>query len=89
MAKAEAEGANWSADEWKAQVKKAIEAYKPCAVAMNEAAPADMEEVIKKYSDFPGLLKKMTELAGKTENGKVITEEWIQSTMEELGVPHM
>ena len=51
VAKAKAEGANWSADEWKAQFKTALEAYKPFAVAMNEAQPAELEEVTKKYAD--------------------------------------
>ena len=37
VAKAKAEGAKWSTDEWKEQYKKAIEAYKPFAVAMDQA----------------------------------------------------
>lgn len=53
VADAKANGANWSADEWKTQFKKALEAYKPFAVAMNEAQPAQLEEITKQYADFP------------------------------------
>ena len=89
VAKAKAEGANWSADEWKAQFKTALEAYKSFAVAMNEAQPAELEEVTKKYADFPALIKEFASLAKQSEGGKVITDEWIQTTMQELGVPEL
>ena len=52
VADAKANGANWSADEWKTQFKKALEAYKPFAVAMNEAQPAQLEEITKQYADL-------------------------------------
>lgn len=89
VAKAKAEGANWSADEWKAQYKVALESYKTFAVAMNEAQPAEMEEVTKKYADVPSLMKELTNIAKQSEGGKVITDEWIQTTMQELGIPDM
>ena len=89
VAKAKAEGANWSADEWKAQFKTALEAYKPFAVAMNEAQPAELEEVTKKYADFPALIKEFASLAKQAKGGKDITDERIQTTMQELGVPEL
>lgn len=89
VAKAKAEGANWSADEWKEQFKQALEAYKPFAVAMNEAQPAEMEEITKKYADFPSLIKEFASLAKQAEGGKEITDEWIQTTMQEVGVPQL
>ena len=89
VAKAKAEGANWSADEWKAQFKVALEAYKPFAVAMNEAQPAEIEEITKKYADFPALMKELASIAKQAEGGKDITDEWIQTTMQELGVPEL
>lgn len=89
VAKAKAEGANWSADEWKAQFKTALEAYKSFAVAMNEAQPAELEEVTKKYADVPALMKELASLAKQSEGGKVITDEWIQTTMQELGIPEL
>lgn len=89
VAKAKAEGANWSADEWKAQFKVALEAYKPFAVAMNEAQPAELEEITKKYADYPALIKEFASIAKNAEGGKDITDEWIQATMQELGVPKL
>lgn len=89
VAKAKADGANWSADDWKAQFKVALEAYKPFAVAMNEAQPAELEEITKKYADFPSLMRELTSIAGQAEGGKVITDEWIQTTMQELGIPEL
>jgi hypothetical protein len=89
VAKAKAEGANWSADEWKAQFKTALEAYKPFAVAMNEAQPAELEEISKKYADYPALMKELAGIAKQAEGGKDITDEWIQTTMKELGVPEL
>ena len=89
VAKAKAEGANWSADEWKEQFKKAMEAYKPFAVAMNEAQPAELEEISKKYADYPALMKELAGIAKQAEGGKDITDEWIQTTMKELGVPEL
>ena len=84
---AKAEGAKWSTDEWKEQYKKAIEAYKPFAVAMDQAQPADLEKITKDFADFPTLIKEFAATAKQSEGGKAIDEEWIAKTMEELGVP--
>lgn len=89
VAKAKAEGANWSADDWKAQFKVALESYKAFAVAMNEAQPAELEEITKKYADLPTLMEELTNIAKQSEGGKVITDEWIQTTMQELGIPDL
>ena len=89
VADAKANGANWSADEWKTQFKKALEAYKPFAVAMNEAQPAQLEEITKQFADFPTLIKEFAGLAQKADGGKDITDEWIQATMQELGIPQL
>ena len=89
VAKAKAEGANWSADDWKAQFKVALESYKAFAVAMNEAQPAELEEITKKYADLPTLMEELTNIAKQSEGGKVITDEWIQTTMQELGLPDL
>jgi len=82
-----AKGAKWSTDEWKEQYKKAIEAYKPFAVAMDQAQPADLEKITKDFADFPTLIKEFAATAKQSEGGKAIDEEWIAKTMEELGVP--
>ena len=89
VAKAKAEGASWSADEWKAQFKKAMEAYKPYAVAMNEAEPAQFEEITKKFADYPKLIEEFASIAKQSDGGKDISDEWIQATMKELGIPEL
>ena len=89
VAKAKADGANWTADEWKEQYKKAIEAYKPFAVAMNEAQPADLETITKEYADFPSLIKEFAATAKQSKGGSAIDDEWVAKTMEEMGVPHL
>jgi hypothetical protein len=89
VAKAKAEGANWSADEWKAQFKTALESYKTFAVEMNEAQPADLEAITKKYADVPALMEELVSVAQQAEGGKVITDEWIQTTMQEMGIPEL
>lgn len=87
--KAKAEGASWSTDEWKAQYKKVLEAYKPFAVAMNEAQPADLEKMEQQYGQFPALIKEFAAIAKQSEGGKAIDDQWIADTMQEMGVPHL
>ncbi len=89
VAKAKAEGAKWSADEWKEQYKTALKAYKPFAVAMDKAQPADLEGVIKKYADVPSLMEEFAKIAKQAEGGKGISDEWVKTTMEELGIPDL
>ena len=89
VAKAKAEGAKWSADEWKEQYKTALKAYKPFAVAMDKAQPADLEGVIKKYADVPSLMEEFAKIAKQSEGGKGISDEWVKTTMEELGIPDL
>ena len=89
VAKAKAEGAKWSADEWKEQYKAAMNAYKPFAVAMDKAQPADLEGVIKKYADVPSLMEEFAKIAKQAEGGKGISDEWVKTTMEELGIPEI
>lgn len=86
---AKAAGAQWTTDEWKDAYKKALLAYKPFAVAMNEAKPAELENITKQYVDFPALMKEFARIAGESEGGKVIDNEWIEATMQELQIPHL
>lgn len=89
VAKAKAEGANWTTDQWKEQFKKAIEAYKPFAIAMVQAKPDELENITKQFADFPTLIKDFAATARQTEGGKAIDDKWIEQTMEEIGVPHL
>lgn len=102
VAKAKAEGANWSVDEWKEQFKQVMLAIKPMMVEMSDLVknmkddPSKMAEMIKeseniqkKYADLNKLMEEFSEIAEATENGKVVIddEEWGKKMMEELGIP--
>ena len=104
VAKAKAEGANWSVDEWKEAFKSLILAVKPMMVEMYEVTkkveedPAKAAELMKeletiqaKYPNFEKLMDEFSEIAEGTENGKIVIddEEWGKKTMEELGVPKL
>lgn len=87
--KAKTDGANWTTEEWKSQFKAALEAYKPFAVAMNNPQEADLEKIKNEFGDYPALIKEFATIANQSEGGKAIDDEWIQNTMQELGVPHL
>lgn len=102
VAKAKAEGANWSVDEWKEQFKQVMLAIKPMMVEMSDLVknmkddPSKMAEMVteseniqKKYADLSKLMDEFSEIAEATENGKIVIddEEWGKKMMEELGIP--
>ena len=102
VAKAKAEGANWSVDEWKEQFKQVMLAIKPMMVELSEISKQVQEdpsktvelmtkaqEIEKKYPDFNKLMDEFSEIAEATANGKVVIddEEWGKKMMEELGIP--
>ena len=102
VAKAKAEGANWSVDEWKDLFRQALVAYKPMALAVDElmkkmgtseAEGIDIEAEGKKieaqYPDYDKLIRELNEVASQTANGKAVIDdqEWIDKLMEEMGVP--
>ena len=104
VAKAKAEGANWSVDEWKAQVKEFLLAIKPVMLEMEsvskrmESEPDKIQEIMgelkgleEKYSGFSNLVDEFTQIATSTANGKTVIddEEWLENLREELGVPEM
>ncbi|MBR5084721.1 MAG: hypothetical protein IKX33_08980 [Prevotella sp.] len=89
--KAKTEGANWSVDEWKAQIKSALTAAKPmmeeikALQAEAENAGEDVSkaaEIAGKLADFmkknEGEMNALEELMGaceKSENGKKLMED--------------
>ncbi len=102
VAKAKAEGANWSVDEWKEAFKSFALAIKPMMVKLSEvmkkmeADPskaaglaADIENIQKEFPDVDKLMDEFTKFAESTENGKKVIddEEWGKKMLEELGVP--
>ena len=104
MAKAKAEGANWTVDEWKEQFKAMALATKPIMLKMAEALEmfekdstkgAELQEAMEKikadYPDFEKLAKEFDTIAEGTENGKIVAndEVWGKNMMEELGIPDL
>lgn len=102
VAKAKAEGAKWSVDEWKAATKDMLIALKPMMLKINEAfeklaaAPAatDMKEFEALEKEFAPMTKLMEEFettAKASENGKKVMEDkaWEKSIKEELGIPEL
>jgi hypothetical protein len=102
VAKAKAEGANWSVDEWKDIIRKGLVAYKPMAVAVDELMKkvgtseaegidfdAEGDKIEEQYPGYEKLIRELGEVASQTANGKTVMDdqEWIDKTMEELGVP--
>ena len=91
IAKAKAEGADWTVDQWKEQFKNVMLAVKPMMVAMSEinkkmeAAGEDagkMAEVMKEVADvqtkFGDLEKQMgefSEICEGFENGKAVLDD--------------
>lgn len=101
IAKAKADGANWSVDDWKAQFKAAMVACKPMLVQLKEiqdkiqADPSKAKEIMKdakdleaQYTKLGSLMEEFSEVAEKTENGKKASEDeaFQKSVMEELGL---
>ena len=91
VAKAKAEGANWSVDEWKAQFRNVASAIKPMAVDMDafvkkymngdvkDLKTEDLEKEGKaleeKYADLNKLLDEFNAIAEGTVNGKAVADD--------------
>ena len=101
VAKAKAEGANWSVDEWKAQFKAAIVAVKPALIKLKEIQdkiqtdPSEAEEIMKdaqyleaKYEKIGNLMEELGSIAEQSENGKIVSDddEFTNQILEELGL---
>ena len=91
VAKAKAEGANWSVDEWKAQFRNVAIAIKPMALDMDafvkkymngdvkDLKTEDLEKEGKaleeKYADLNKLLDEFNAIAEGTVNGKAVVDD--------------
>ena len=91
VAKAKAEGANWTVDQWKEQFKSVMLTIKPMMVAMSEingkmeAAGEDagkMAEVMKevadvqaKFGDIEKQMDEFTKIAEGFDNGKAVIDD--------------
>ena len=102
VAKAKAEGANWSIDEWKANTKDMMIALKPMLlkiaslVEKMEMEPDRKDEILEEmkriqmeYEPFEKLMNDFEKYAKSTENGKTVfdDEEWGNALKKELGLP--
>ncbi len=102
VAKAKAEGANWTADEWKANMKSALAILAPTLkefAEMTEKVKADpskamelVAEMEKKQVEFEPIKKMIDELdsiAGASDIGKAVMEDtvWTNQVKKELGIP--
>lgn len=102
VAKAKAEGANWSVDQWKSATKDMMTVLKPALlkiasmVEKMEKDPdkiveimAEMESLKKDYEPYEALMNEFEAAAKATENGKAVMDDeaWGDELKKELGLP--
>ena len=102
VAKAKAEGANWSVDQWKDASKSVMINIAPMLKAILEMTEkmeknpdnvvsilAEMEKKQKEFEGLETLLNEFEQLAEATENGKKVMydEAWEKEIKAELGLP--
>ena len=102
IAKAKAEGANWSVDEWKANSKDMMIAMKPALmkiaelVGKMEKEPDKVADIMKEMEGLKGeyeplekLMNEFEEIANSTVNGKTVMDDeaWGDAMKKELGLP--
>ena len=102
VAKAKAEGGNWSVDEWKSATRDMMTALQPVLsklgdlLAQIEKDPAaavnamtQVQELENEFKPMEGLLNQFEEIARSTKNGKIVMddEEWGKELKKELGLP--
>ena len=103
VAKAKTDGAKWTVDQWKLVFKDFALIYKPLAIKM-ESLIKQMQDTTKildamkelkkyegEYKVFDKSFKEFTEAAQASANGKkmIQDEQWVQKTMDELGIPDL
>ena len=102
VAKARANGALWTVDEWKLQTKNIFVVMTPFFKQMGDmqkmaeenpdnvaAAMASVAQLEQEMEPYEKLLEEFGTLAQATEAGKVVMEddEWAEQMMRELGIP--
>ncbi|MBR6182411.1 MAG: hypothetical protein IKQ77_14535 [Prevotella sp.] len=104
LAKAKAEGAKWSVDEWKSAYKELLLTGKPIVVELQNIVddlvnnPSKANEIKAKAKDLEKKVKELNDeydnfedFAKTIANGKKVVEDkaWIEKTKKELGVPDL
>ena len=102
VAKAKAESANWTADQWKDYMKKAMVIVAPSLKKVGEMMesigddPAKAAEAIdqlkalqEEFAPMEGLLDELDSICNASEIGKAVMEDsvWANQVKEELGIP--
>ena len=102
VAKAKAEGANWSVDQWKDASKSVMINIAPMMKAIQEMTEkmeknpdnvvsilAEMEKKQKEFEGLETLLNEYEKVAEATENGKKVMQDeaWAKEIKAELGLP--
>lgn len=102
VAKAKAEGANWSVDQWKAATKDMMVVLKPMLLKISgmvekmQKEPDKIAEVMEEmkglqteFEPFEKLMNEFEEVAKATVNGKAVLddEEWGKQLKKQLGLP--
>ena len=101
VAKAKADGANWTVDQWKYVFKQAAIAIKPMMVEIDEATKnignmteeevAAMEEKFQAFQPIDDLMNEFQEIAEACPNGKAVNDDkdFEKQLTEELGLPDL
>jgi len=101
VAKAKADGANWTVDQWKYVFKQAAIAIKPMMVELSEATKnvgdmseedaAALAEKFQSYQPIEDLMDEFTKIAESTPNGKIVNDDddFEKQLTEELGLPDL
>ncbi len=102
VAKARANGAQWTVDEWKLQIKNIFVVMTPFFKQMGDfqkmaeenpdnvaAAMAILAQLEQEMEPYEKLAEEFGTLAQATETGKAVMEddEWAEQMMRELGIP--
>ena len=102
VAKAKAESANWTADQWKDYMKKAMVIVAPSLKKVGEMMesigddPAKAAEAIdqlkalqEEFAPMEGLLDELDSICNASEIGKAVMEDsvWANQVKKELGSP--
>lgn len=101
VAKAKAEGANWTADDWKANLKAAMTALAPMLKKVGEmqqqvgddpakaaAALGDLAKLMEEMEPMDKLFEQLDSIAQTSEIGKAVMADTVfqKQVAEELGI---
>ena len=104
VAKAKAEGANWTVDDWKNYMKQAMVAVAPTLKKLGDmmnqvgedpakaaAALGDLQKLQEEFEPFEKLMEELDSVCQASEAGKALIADtvWEKQVKEELGLPDL